>query len=382
VLVADCGPAVTITPAVCPPSVLTLNVAMTPFTFTASGGTAPLTWSVAGLGGTGLGINAVSGVLGGTPVLAGTFPYTVSVQSSDSQIASLDCVFTVPPTPPPTISSGCPVDTLMIVHVPFSFTMTASGGKPPFSWTVSAGALPPGLTIAISTGVISGTPTTAGSYSYTITVVDGLGRQTSVNCSATVHASLLSYPTAYEEFEDNPPVNPVRSWINNGALAIDSDINTAADNNFASSTSTAAGFASLLLSQFSPAPPATPLNFAFHVVVEYHQAVNGGPHHGTSVFNVRNPNPIGFASGDGLIVTLDADYNDTNFSLPASGPFGQDLSKRELVSATQTGASWATNFSSNIANVWFRGAMQDTLNYTLTGQAHYYTYKAWIEFFF
>jgi len=72
----------------------------------------------------------------------------------------------------------------------------------------------------------------------------------------------------------------------------------------------------------------------------------------------------------------------TNFSLPASGPFGQDLSKRELVSATQAGASWATNFSSNIANVWFRGAMQDTLNYTLTGQAHYYTYKAWIEFFF
>jgi len=42
----------------------------------------------------------------------------------------------------------------------------------------------------------------------------------------------------------------------------------------------------------------------------------------------------------------------------------------------------ATNFGSNIANVWYRGAMQDTLNYTLTGQAHYYTYKAWIEFFF
>ena len=37
---------------------------------------------------------------------------------------------------------------------------------------------------------------------------------------------------------------------------------------------------------------------------------------------------------------------------------------------------------SNIANVWYRGAMQDTLNYTLTGQAHYYTYRAWIEFFF
>jgi len=99
VLVPDCGPGISITPAVCPPSALTLNVAMTPFTFTASGGTAPLTWSVAGLGGTGLSINTVSGVLSGTPVLTGTFPYTVSVQSRDSQIATLDCVFTVPSTP-------------------------------------------------------------------------------------------------------------------------------------------------------------------------------------------------------------------------------------------------------------------------------------------
>ncbi len=50
--------------------------------------------------------------------------------------------------------------------------LRADGGAGPNTWSVSAGALPAGLTLNASTGEISGTPTTRGTFSFTITVSD------------------------------------------------------------------------------------------------------------------------------------------------------------------------------------------------------------------
>ncbi len=52
---------------------------------------------------------------------------------------------------------------------------SVEGGTAPFTWSVSDGTLPPGLTLAPSDGAITGTPTAAGTYNFTVTVVDSTG---------------------------------------------------------------------------------------------------------------------------------------------------------------------------------------------------------------
>jgi hypothetical protein len=70
--------------------------------------------------------------------------------------------------------------------VPFSQTITATGGALPYAWQVSAGVLPPGLNLGASTGTISGTPTSAGTFVSAIAVTDGNGVALNVPATITV----------------------------------------------------------------------------------------------------------------------------------------------------------------------------------------------------
>jgi len=74
-------------------------------------------------------------------------------------IASLRIV-TEPPLPSGTIG------------VPYSVLLEADGGTQPYTWSIAGGALPPGLNINPTTGEISGTPTTAGTFGFTVQVED------------------------------------------------------------------------------------------------------------------------------------------------------------------------------------------------------------------
>jgi hypothetical protein len=58
------------------------------------------------------------------------------------------------------------------VNIAYSATLAASGGTLPYSWAIGSGSLPPGLSLNSSSGAITGTPTVAGAYTFTVRVYD------------------------------------------------------------------------------------------------------------------------------------------------------------------------------------------------------------------
>jgi len=146
--------------------------AMYSATCAGAGGTPPYTFSItAGALPPGLTLNTTTGAVTGVPSSAGTFSFTVTIADSASHSASQQITnFVV--TPRTALTLSCSFTSTAQVSVAFSSACTASGSIPPYTYSITAGALPPGLSLNSSTGAITGTPTTYGTFSFTVQAKD------------------------------------------------------------------------------------------------------------------------------------------------------------------------------------------------------------------
>jgi hypothetical protein len=72
------------------------------------------------------------------------------------------------------------------IGVAYSAGVQATGGTPGYAWSVSSGQLPPGLTLAESTGTVSGVPTTAGTYAFSLRVADSSNPAQTASSAQTI----------------------------------------------------------------------------------------------------------------------------------------------------------------------------------------------------
>ena len=128
----------------------------TPFSFTITATGSPTTYGAAGLS-AGLSLNALTGVINGTPTTAGVSVVTITATNSTGTDTDALTITVVTPGIGSVITNN-PLTAAGTIGVPFSFAIIATGSPEAYA----ASGLPAGLKLNAATGVISGTPTTAG----------------------------------------------------------------------------------------------------------------------------------------------------------------------------------------------------------------------------
>lgn len=152
------------------------------------GGTPPIVFSVSsGTLPAGLSLNSATGDITGVPLTAGTSIFTITATDVNGCLGFTEYMITI-------ASVGCPIITLSpltlpngLIGSPYNQVITESGGTPPDSFAITFGSLPNGLVLSAG-GTISGTPTTAGLFNFTVTVTDDNECQGALNYSVNILA--------------------------------------------------------------------------------------------------------------------------------------------------------------------------------------------------
>jgi hypothetical protein len=115
-----------------------------------------------------------TGLIFGTPKTEGTYTFTIQVKDETRATDTETFSITIQP-PPPLVVTTETLSNGTVGEFYCCGNLFASGGVPDYTWSVVAGELPPGLELPKRENTISGTPTTAGTFTFTAQVTDERG---------------------------------------------------------------------------------------------------------------------------------------------------------------------------------------------------------------
>ncbi|MCX6623828.1 MAG: putative Ig domain-containing protein, partial [Acidobacteria bacterium] len=163
----------------------------------ASGGLPPYSWqySSAGFppGLTFTGGVTPSATIAGTPITPGTYTFTIYLNDLGDH-APIQKDYTLTVVPPLQITTTSVANGT--VGKAYTQAISTIDGVAPYSWSVISGSLPPGLAMDPSTGTITGTPTTAGAFPFTLRAQEGTAKTAQHSYSITIITPPLEIPAS------------------------------------------------------------------------------------------------------------------------------------------------------------------------------------------
>lgn len=167
-----------------------LPVASVGAAYTASlsavGGVAPYLWSlVSGSLPAGIQLQSSAGTIVGTPTTPGSFALSVQVTDAAGHNATAGFSLTVTASSPALAITNTSLPAADAT-VPYTASISATGGEAPYRWSLASGSLPSGIQLQSLSGVLSGVTTAVGSFPFSLQVTDASGHIASAAFNLTV----------------------------------------------------------------------------------------------------------------------------------------------------------------------------------------------------
>lgn len=166
------------------------------FSYTITATESPTSYGATGLP-PGFSVNSTTGVISGTTTSTGNFPVILSASNPAGEATQVLTLVVATNPGAPAITGNLTANAL--VRSAFTYQTTATNSPTAYL----ASNLPAGLSINTSTGLISGTPTAAGTQNATITVQNALGTDTRTLSFTILDPTLTLGPTSLPSFTAN-----------------------------------------------------------------------------------------------------------------------------------------------------------------------------------
>lgn len=142
-----------------------------------AGGITPYSWSVTPALPANLAFDTTTGTITGTPAADGNSSHTFTLTDSSTPRQSVQKLLSL------TVGTAPAVLAITTTSLPpgnvgqaYNQLVQATGGTGALTWSIATGTLPQNLNLNSTTGAISGTPTAAGTSTFTVRVADTAGQ--------------------------------------------------------------------------------------------------------------------------------------------------------------------------------------------------------------